>query len=63
MPWDLREDFAVQRCGLHDLATLVVGDRALELRRDRRRRRAFPDGFPRAIFDHCRCDSSTKGED
>jgi hypothetical protein len=43
---------------VHELATLVMADRALELRLDRRSLRPLSDGFPRAMFDHSRCDLS-----
>ena len=49
----LREYFAIQRLGSRELAALVMADRALEQRRDRRRRRPLSDAFPRPMFDHC----------
>ena len=52
---NLREDFAVQPLGVLELAALVMTDGPLELGRDRRRGRSLSDGFPRAMFDHCRC--------
>ena len=55
MHGSLREDLAIEGLGLRELAALVMADGALEQRRDRRRRRPLSDGFPGAMFDHCRC--------